>query len=93
MIHTKSFFLFLGDNFYTFGVKNEYDPRFEETFSSVFSEPSLQVPWYLVAGNHDHYGNASAQIAYQQHSDIWKFPNYWYSQKFTFKGMMDMPWN
>ena len=77
----------LGDNFYDNGVVNEYDPRFKETFENVFTADSLMnIPFYMVAGNHDHYGNVSGEIMYSNHSARWVFPDYWYNIKFAVPG-------
>ncbi|CAF1471658.1 unnamed protein product [Adineta steineri] len=74
-----SFQLALGDNFYFDGVRSANDPRFEHTFEHVFSATSLQTPWYVLAGNHDHLGNVSAQIQYGKTSKRWIFPDYFYT--------------
>ena len=60
--------LALGDNFYTTGVKSVNDPRFLHTFENVFTADSLQAPNFsfkVIAGNHDHKGNVTAQIDYE----------------------------
>lgn len=81
---SASFTVALGDNFYTYGVKNEYDSRFKTTFEDVFTAESLNHTWYVIAGNHDHYGNVSGEIAYTAHSQRWHFPNTYYSKIYTF---------
>ena len=78
--------LLSGDNFYDKGVKNVDDKRFQETFEDVFTAKPLMTPWYFCAGNHDHLGNASAQIAYSSRSERWNFPSLYYTKSWTIPG-------
>ncbi len=74
-----SFVVALGDNFYEFGVKSVTDPLWKTSFEDVYTDPSLQVPWYAVLGNHDGYGNPDAEIEYTKSSKRWRMPSKWYS--------------
>lgn len=76
------FVLALGDNFYFKGVDSVDSPRFQDTFESVYTAKSLRIPWYILAGNHDHVGNVKAQIDYSQRSNRWKYPAYYYELNF-----------
>ncbi|NWX05741.1 PPA5 phosphatase, partial [Caloenas nicobarica] len=81
------FVLALGDNFYYKGVRDEWDPRFQDTFERVFSVPGLRdLPWFVLAGNHDHAGNVTAQMAYGRRSPRWHFPHYFYSLRLSLPG-------
>ena len=74
----------LGDNFYYNGIPtDENDARFNQTFDTVYTGDNLQTPWYVIAGNHDHEGNVTAQIAYTNHSTRWTFPSEFYTQSFN----------
>ncbi|XP_067678080.1 tartrate-resistant acid phosphatase type 5-like [Haliotis asinina] len=77
------FVMELGDNFYDYGIKDVDDARFQNTFEDVYTAPSLQVPWYIVAGNHDHRGNVSAEIMYSKKSNKWRFPDFYYPLRFN----------
>ncbi|XP_027342125.1 purple acid phosphatase 3-like [Abrus precatorius] len=57
------FVISTGDNFYDNGLTGVHDPAFEESFTKVYTAPSLQRKWYNVLGNHDYRGNAKAQIS------------------------------
>jgi len=74
------FALALGDNFYYNGVTSVEDKRFKQTFEDVFKGDHLKSRNFfrVLAGNHDHYGNCSAEIAYSNVSSRWHFPDYYY---------------
>lgn len=63
-----AFVLAAGDNMYMEGLAaplpdNVTAVRVRETFQNVYTAPGLQVPWYLVAGNHDWVGDVQAEVA------------------------------
>ncbi|XP_063787313.1 tartrate-resistant acid phosphatase type 5 [Pseudophryne corroboree] len=77
------FIVSVGDNFYYDGVTDVTDLRFEATFESVFNAPSLRnVSWYIIAGNHDHKGNVTAEMAYSNVSSRWNYPDLYYDVSF-----------
>lgn len=86
-LHNTKFQIALGDNFYFDGVKDVEDRRFFETFESVFSSDYLKTtPWFVILGNHDHYGNATAQVDYMKESNRWILPSLNYSIDVLTKG-------
>lgn len=40
------FIISTGDNFYDSGLKGTDDQAFEESFSKIYTAPSLQKEWY-----------------------------------------------
>ncbi|KAL2518678.1 Purple acid phosphatase 17 [Abeliophyllum distichum] len=55
------FIISTGDNFYPKGLTDEHDTAFEDSFTNIYTAPSLQKQWYSVLGNHDYRGDALAQ--------------------------------
>lgn len=68
-----------GDNFYDQGVSSLHDPHWRESFEDVYASPALQIPWYVVLGNHDYQGCVQAQLDYGQSSPRWRLPARYYA--------------
>jgi tartrate-resistant acid phosphatase type 5 len=78
-LHPCDLVLGLGDNFYPDGVTSSTDPQFSSKFELPYAD--LDLPFYLVLGNHDYHGDVDAQVAYTDLSSKWKMPgrNYQFS--------------
>jgi tartrate-resistant acid phosphatase type 5 len=74
-----SFVVSLGDNFYERGVTSLDDNHWQLSFESVYDAPSLQVPWYVVLGNHDYAGNTAPQLEYGKTHPRWNMSARYYS--------------
>jgi tartrate-resistant acid phosphatase type 5 len=57
------FVISTGDNFYDDGLTGVDDPAFDESFTNIYTAPSLQKQWYNVLGNHDYRGDVLAQLS------------------------------
>lgn len=73
------FVLYLGDNFYPNGVDSVDDPKFQDHFEEIYDKTVLNIPFYVIVGNHDYTGDVYAQIAYTQKSSRWTMPGLYYS--------------
>lgn len=74
------FALVLGDNFYPAGVQSVDDPQWQTKFESIYSQPSLNVDFYAVLGNHDHRLNPDAEVEYSKKPGTrWKMPDRYYA--------------
>jgi tartrate-resistant acid phosphatase type 5 len=67
-----------GDNFYD-GVTGVQDDHWQESYEAVYNSPSLQIPWYVVLGNHDYQSCVQAQLDYVQLSTRWCLPARYYA--------------
>lgn len=67
----------LGDNFYPAGAATVDSPLFEQAFEKVYAAPSLQVPFWVLLGNHDYYVSAQGELDYaaqRRGSGRWTMP-------------------
>ena len=68
------FVISTGDNFYDNGLPSVTSERWRKSYEDIYTGPALQVPWYVVLGNHDYRGNPQAQIDYTKRSKRWRMP-------------------
>jgi predicted MPP superfamily phosphohydrolase len=73
-----------GDNFYTFGVKSTKDKLWKKSYEDIYNGTNIKnIDWYPVLGNHDHYGNETAEIEYSKINSHWKMPSAYYAVQFN----------
>jgi len=75
-----AFVISVGDNFYERGITSLDDPGWQQSFETVYDAPSLQVPWYVVLGNHDYAGKTAPQLEYGKTHPRWNMPARYYTQ-------------
>jgi tartrate-resistant acid phosphatase type 5 len=80
------FIISTGDNFYPRGVTSATDEKFRTHFEEPYSALSLQVPWYVTLGNHDHNGDIRAQIDYGRLNARWILPAPYYKRTVRLSG-------
>ena len=63
------------------GVQNETDPLWSSAYKNVYTSPHLQIPWYVILGNHDYIQNEQAQIDYYKNKrdSRWTMPDHVYN--------------
>ncbi|KAL2652113.1 hypothetical protein R1flu_020241 [Riccia fluitans] len=85
--HGAEFVLTVGDNFYPRGIKDLNDPLIKSNFEDIYVEKSLQIPWYITLGDHDHRESVAAQIAYSNVSKRWQLPSPYYIMNIPLSGI------
>src|SRR5260221_1410158 len=78
------FIISVGDNFYDFGVTSVQDPLWTDRFETISAAQSLQVPWYVILGNHDYRGTGDpeAKLEYGRTHPRWIMPARYYTKTF-----------
>jgi acid phosphatase len=74
------FVVSVGDNFYERGVTSLDDDHWQRSFETVYDAPSLQVPWYVILGNHDYVGKCQPQLDYGKTHPRWIMPARYYTR-------------
>ena len=75
----SNFVLSMGDNFYPDGVISTTDPQWNKSFEDIYTNYSLNIPWFTAFGNHDYRGNIQAQLDYSKVSQRWRTTERYYS--------------
>lgn len=64
-----------GDLFYPDGVEDVWDGKLRNLFDDVYN---TELPFFLVAGNHDHRGNLQALLEYSMFNPNFRMPDLFY---------------
>ena len=78
-------YIFGGDNIYEIGIANPKDAKLDELYVDNFKD--VQVPQWVIEGNHDGFGSYLSQLLYSQYRDFWKAPFYYYNQTVNIRGL------
>ena len=75
----SNFIVSTGDNFYPDGVISTTDPQWNKSFEDIYTNYSLNKPWFTAFGNHDYRGSIQAQLDYSKISRRWRTTERYYS--------------
>jgi tartrate-resistant acid phosphatase type 5 len=58
------------------------DSEWQDAYVNVYKASSLQIPWYVILGNHDYHLNPEAQIDYytKKRDNRWIMPKHCYTE-------------
>jgi len=85
-----SFIAVPGDPIHDDGVKSTDDSEWKDKFENIYTAASLMnIPWYVVSGNHEYHGSVQAIMDYSKNSKRWKAP----ARYFSFEKNLDKKGN
>ena len=75
-----NFIAVAGDPIHDDGVKSTEDSEWKDKFENIYTASSLMnIPWYVVSGNHEYHGSVQAILDYSKLSNRWHAPARYYS--------------
>ena len=71
----------LGDIIYQVGIQSLKDKELKSKFLDYYSP--FKVPWYLIFGNHDYYGQLGPWFELAKKTPNLNLPNYYYAENYN----------
>ena len=75
----------VGDNFYKSGVADAFDAHWRRSFADVYDLATLHT-WCPALGNHDHNGEADAQVDFSRRFAGWRMDGRFYRRAMPLAG-------
>jgi len=73
-----------GDPIHDNGVKSVTDTEWKDKFENIYTASSLmEIPWYVVSGNHEYHGSVQSILDYSKISNRWKAPSRYFTLEKT----------